>query len=146
MTNNLTVQPLKFPFDWNRLSSLQKVLLWFPLFGPQVSARRSIIRQLKRRTVNDLKMWDDFSSDEKRIARIVSGIIQNQFSYPNDLFMPNDPFEIMIWDSLGDLGTTEVVSDIEEKLALKRKDSGEWESLAREDFGTVVSMLLRAKS
>jgi len=140
--NNDSSKPLFWPFDWNSLSGLQKSFLEFPFFGARARAHREIISQLTRRSVECLAHWDNFSEKERELAKKISKIVCKCFAWPNEYFLPDDPFEIMIWERSGDfMATTEAIATIENELGLKQKTSAEWESLMKQNYGKVIQII-----
>jgi hypothetical protein len=140
------VRPLHWPFDWDRMPSLQRFLWSLPVIGPQSQAYRSIARQLNLRGSECREAWNRFSQSEKAIATTISGVVKRNLGWPNDYFIPGDPFVILVWDRNGDLATTEALAQIETRLRLRRRTPSEWESLFGKDFGEVVGILAQEVS
>jgi hypothetical protein len=122
---------------------LQRFLSSVPLIGPQAKAYRSIARQLSLRGSECREAWNSFSQREKGIASTISELAKTNLGWPNDYFIPEDPFVILVWDRNGDLATTEALAEIEARLGLRRRTSSEWESLFEKNFGEVVVILTR---
>lgn len=134
-------QPLFWPVNWDELTSWQRLLIGIPFVGSQSKARKGIRVQLAKRTAACLELWKSYSSHEQEVANGLAVYIRDALGWPNKFFIPDDPFEIMIWDYHGDLATPEVLLGIERCLGLKKKETLEWEILSKKKFGEIVCVL-----
>lgn len=85
------------------------------LFGRTNYSR--ICRQLRARTQCALDQW----SHSERIRQVrdkVSPIIQDEFSWPNCYFVPDDPCEILLWEHSADCQIANAMSDIDKALGV----------------------------
>ena len=94
-------------------------------------------------TPNCLKLWEDFSEVEVRFARVISQVASSCLGWPNGLFIPADPFEIIVWDRYGDLATTEVLAQAGSAAGLEKLGVQEWEMFLTRRFGELVRALSR---
>jgi len=137
----MSVAALSWPFDWGRLSKLDRFLLGMPLIGAQAKAKRHIDAQLRGRTPECLRLW---SPERVDLARRLSDILAFQFRWPNALFIPDDPLQILCWDAgayaVDDLRCQAALIDLE-KSADRVLPDEEVESLLRKRFGEVVDVL-----
>src|SRR6266404_815554 len=140
---NASIAPLRWPFDWNHLTAWQKMLSLIPFVGPQARAHKDIVYQLRHRSAASIELWNRFSKSEVELARIISKVVKEALRWPNDYFIPDDPFEIVIWDKHGDMATTETIAAIERKIGVEQKASAEWENLTKKNYGSVVRFLSR---
>jgi energy-coupling factor transport system substrate-specific component len=136
VSQSSSITPLRWPVDWDRLSDWQKVLVDMPIVGAQARCAKAILHQLSLRNEDCLAAWSGFSPREIEFSRTISKIVQKHLGWPNDYFIPSDPFEIVIWDRHGDLAVVEVIANIEEIAG-----SQEWSILQKKPYGEVVSML-----
>jgi hypothetical protein len=132
---------LEWPINWKRTTGIQSLFLDVPFIGTRALVWKNLCSQMRERTTACLNDWEVFQREEKELARRISAIVRDGLGWPNDLFIPSDPFEIVVWDHYGDLGTTEVVNEIERQFSLRFTDS-EWKELRQITFGEVVGFLV----
>ena len=140
--------PLDWPEDWKRPKRLDTLLLGIPFIGPQHRTRQSICEQLRARDPGCLSLWEE-SVERFRIARTVSAIVKDELNWPNDLFIPADPCEILFWDFtaywVDDLKLLAVIQQLEDALHFHLKDET-WESVFSYRFGELVDFLLERQN
>jgi hypothetical protein len=129
------------------MTSLQKFLMWTPFVGPQIGISRGIIRQMTERKEECLQAWGQYSSDKVELAQKISRIIQDAMEWPNGLFLPDDPFRILLWERYSDgLGIFYAMKGIEEATQVT-PDESTWELwLKQRTYGQVLDELLRLKT
>jgi acyl carrier protein len=103
-----------------------------PIIGPQASERRGIITQLKQREASCLAFWSK-NKQRREVFEAISKIIQRDFGYPNNYFIPEDPFEILFWDDFDGMAVVEASMNLEDKFGI---------SLSEQDFVKMHNMTL----
>src|SRR5437667_4356584 len=85
--------PLQWPEWWVSPTPIQRFLRGTPIVGPENRVHREICRQLRQRGETCLGAW---GNDSRRFeaARTTSRIAAKKLNWPNDFFLPDDPFEI----------------------------------------------------
>lgn len=109
---------LKWPVDLSRLSPLQRRLVFFTyLFGVKSYNWRGIDGQLQNRHLFDLNEWDKYP-ELIDASRRCSKILCKRLGWSNDLFLPDDPFDIVFYDYRGDLDGIEADMAIEKEFGV----------------------------
>lgn len=85
------------------------------LFGRKNYSR--ICGQLRARTESALDQWSD-SERLRQVRDTVSPIIQDEFSWPNCRFVPDDPCEILLWEHSADCQIANAMADIDKALGI----------------------------
>ena len=85
--------------------------------------------------------WEAFSRREVNVARSVSSIAKKSLGWPNDNFIPEDPFQIVVWDRYGDLATVEALAGVEATLGLRKRTTEEWDALLGKSYGEVIRII-----
>lgn len=137
-----STKPLEWPVNWATLTPSQKLLMDFPLVGTLDRSFKCIAEQLKHRSEVSRDSWKPFCPKEQTIARVIARIAKEEIGWPNTYFIPDDPFEILLWDAGEDLLTTSAVERIESDIGLEGMDDDQWKELASQTFGEVVRELL----
>jgi len=133
---NHKVEPLARSKRWKEPTALDNFLMGMPVIGLQASERKSIIAQLKRRDASCITFW---SKDKQRleIFESISKIIQEYFRHSNRYFIPDDPFEILLWEPPGlpgsNLAIEDALMDLEDKFGI---------SLSEQDCIKMLNMTL----
>jgi hypothetical protein len=135
------IQPLKWPVDWANLTTRQRLLLDAPFIGVLDRAFKGIVVQIQQRPQECPEYWSQFSKREKAVEDAISRIAMEEIGWPNSHFIPDDPFEIIMWDGGDDLATAAALGRLEKELGLKRKSDSEWQNLASHTYGYVVQRL-----
>jgi len=136
-----TPEPLKFSDHWRNPSGLQQFLLWTPLIGLQFSEAQRLRRQLRQRDPSCLGLWGE-DLVRTQLARTISELAEQNLGWPNDYFIPDDAFEVVLWDCHGDLGSAAALMDIYESLGVDLcEDEKEWDLLSGMTFGEVVDFV-----
>jgi len=135
------MQPLKWPVDWTKLTSWQRVTVDAPFIGVRDRVFKEIVAQMRQRALDSSEFWSEFSSAELAVGQSISKIAMEELGWPNSHFIPCDPFEIIMWDGTGDLATAAALDRIEKEFGLRRRSDGEWQELASHAFGYVVQKL-----
>lgn len=113
-----------------------------PVIGALDKSHADIAKQLVEREASYEGQWNAFTIEEKALARTIAQIAMAEMGWPNDRFIPDDPFEIVIWDAGDGLATGSALSKIERVLRLAQKPESEWKDLATNTLGNVVKRLL----
>lgn len=113
-------------------------LAWFsPLHMRRALVVEDVRRQLLQREAPDPSVW---GSDPLRLqtARYLCRRIREQYAYPNDHFLPQDPVEILFQMPWDDLEMVELLLQIEKDhgIAVSDEELSRWRTL-----GDVVESL-----
>jgi hypothetical protein len=137
------IKPLKWKFDWGKLTPLQRLLMGFPVLGPESRAYADLLRQLRTRSPHDLKTWDKFSRETRAASATVTRILIFNLDWPKwTIFLPEDPADIPFWSGTqDDLVFVGVLIGIEDELAIEVPDEF-WASLPQINFGDAVRALV----
>jgi hypothetical protein len=135
------MQPLKWPVDWSKLSPWQRVMKDTPLVGVRDRVYKEIVAQMEQRTADLSEFWNKFTWKELEIKQRISKILIEELGWPTSHFLPSDPFEIILWDGKGELGTVAAIDRIEKELGLIKRSEPEWKELATRTFGDVVQKI-----
>jgi hypothetical protein len=134
---------LNHPPKWKDVVS-RALLLGIPLVGPQRSVYKNLCRQLAGRNADCWRAWGD---DPKRlvIAKFVAGKFAEAAEWPNAIFIPADPFELIAWDhnsyAIDDLSLLDALLEIEKHLAIHLTDE-QWRFVFKKSFGEAVDFLV----
>lgn len=110
--------PLTWPVDINSMSDFKRRFnLNTPFIGYAVRIRRGVNCQLKQRKTSDLSEWDKYPH-LKIIAKKTSHAFYKYLKWSNDLFLPEDPFDIIDFDYLDGLGSADARAYIETEFDL----------------------------
>lgn len=104
------------------------------------------MRQLRLRPASSLDLWESVSPEHAEVVRVVSGIARDGLGWPNDYFIPSDPFGIIVWDRHGDLETSEILTLIEDTLQLTPIPDVEWEAMFHWTYSRVIATLKSHKA
>jgi len=135
------MQPLKWPVDWSKLTSWQRVMIDVPLIGVRDRVFKEFVAQMQQRAADSSEFWNQFSPAEMEVQQIISRIAVEELGWPNSHFLPSDPFEIIMWDGTGDIATAAALDRMEKEFGLRRRSDSEWQELASHVFGYVVQKI-----
>jgi hypothetical protein len=136
------IKPLKWKFDWGKLTPLQRLLRDFPVLGPESRAYADLLRQLRTRSPHDLKAWDKFSPETRAASATVTRILIFNLDWPKwTIFLPEDPADIPFWGLQDDLVLVDVHMAMEDELAIEVPDEF-WASLPKINFGDAIRALV----
>jgi acyl carrier protein len=135
------MQPLQWPDNFTPAASLWDWIPFLAWFSPRnaryAEVAEDIRRQLLQRQAPDPAVW---GSDPVRLqtARSLCRWAQKQYAYPNDHFLPDDPFEIVFQMPWDDLEVVEFMICMEEAydIAIADEECRRWRTL-----GDVVDSL-----
>lgn len=134
-------EPLNFSGRWRNPSWLQQFLLGTPLIRLQFSEAQRLQSQLRRRDPSCLSLWGE-DLVRTQLARTISDVARRGLGWPNDYFIPDDAFEVVLWDCCGDLGDAAALMAIYERLGVDLcEDEREWALLSGMSFGEVVGLV-----
>lgn len=126
--------PTVLPLSWPEPGPFWKLHLISPAFT-------GIRDQLLQRDAACLQMWEAVPRIDMKLVRDVSGIIREYMFWPNDLFIPDDPCEILFHDPTVDLRNVEAMGVIEDRAGVVV----DWERLLPRRFGGLIEELGRAR-
>lgn len=122
----------------------RSLLLGIPVIGPQAGAYRDICAQLALRTPECWSLW---GTDEARVkaAQFVAKTLGEAVEWPNPVFIPDDPCELLFWDhkscAIDDLSLVGALVEIETYFNVSPSEE-ELDTLAAGTFGAYVDFLL----
>lgn len=107
-------KPLYTHFDLDNLSKWHKFTLWFPFLGINFKITKSLNLQLSTRTEFPIEAWSDY----KHLDFIIetSKSIAEINCWPNHYFLPDDPFELVIYPFDDGLEMAFFLGKLEKKL------------------------------
>ncbi len=118
-------------------------LLGFPLIGPQAGAYRDICAQLEQRTPECWSLWGDDA--RLKAAQFVAGTLAEAVEWPNPIFIPEDPYELLFWDhkscAIDDLSLVDAMMQIEEHFKVSPSEK-QMETFETGTVGGYVDFLL----
>jgi hypothetical protein len=135
----MKVPPLTWPNEKAHPKTLDQFLRGVPLVGPDARAHRAISRMLKRdRRVDCLLEW---GTDPKTycVVAVCSCIIREYFNWPNVLFLPDDPCQILFWNPSEDLHIEEATCVISETFQLR---GDPFHDLSKITYGTLINRIV----
>ena len=116
-------------------------MMGFPVIGTQRRIYADLIRQLKARDSGDQTAWESYPQQTRELAARVTHILIECLGWPkNTIFLPDDPADIVFWDSTGDLAGAEAIMGVEEAVG-REMSVGFWENLSEMTFLQVVQKL-----
>ena len=139
----MNCRPLQFPRQWPDVRR-RSLLLGFPLIGPQAGAYRDICNQLSSRTAECWALW---GPDQARVqaAQFVATALAEAVEWPNPIFIPDDPYELVCWDhkscAIDDLSLVGAFMEIESHFNREPPDN-EFELFYQGTVGAYVDFLL----
>jgi len=139
----MNCSPLNYPPKWKEVVR-RSLLLGIPLVGPQRSVYKNLCQQLASRNADCWSLWGD---DLKRlaVAKFVTKKLAEAASWPNAIFIPADPFELVAWDHnscvVDDLSLTSALLEVERQFAIHLTDE-QWGLFFTKSFGEVVDFLV----
>jgi acyl carrier protein len=124
----LFVEPLRWP-EFYQARSEESKTFWqrLPLIGwlfassDYEAVAKSIKEQLLARPKPDPHLWGD-DPQHVQMAQYLCRVIQEEYEWPNDHFVPDDPCEIVFLLPWDDLEIVELVMRIEEELGFEVPD------------------------
>jgi hypothetical protein len=141
---NVNCSPLQFPRQWPDMRR-RSFLLGFPLIGPQAGAYQDICAQLQQRTPDCWSLWGAADARVKA-AQFVAKTLGEAVEWPNPIFVPEDPFELLFWDhkscAIDDLSLVGAFVEIESHFNAQPSEK-EMDALAAGTVGGYVDFLLR---
>jgi len=130
--------PLTWPASWDKRGYWRDSLWGITHFGWNKRIHRGICDQLERRSDWTPSFWDAFDRDHRRIERTISPLLQLRMAWPNDRFLPDDPFEILTWHCTDSEEQIDVLDEIERVLGLAHTGWREREALLASSYGDVI--------
>lgn len=127
------ISPLYWPRVCKEPTWIQRFLRGIPILGIDSVARRHICAQLALRDRSCLQLWPDNSELITTISFVFSKI-QEWFRWPNDFYMPEDPCEILFWDSSLELRVEGALLELASRLHIPIDLLAEWMNGSLGDF------------
>ena len=112
----ITIQPLYWPDRWIRRSRWQDFLRDVPLVGLNAWTHRHICQQLRGRSEVALALWPHRPPH----VSLLSAMIQEYMLWPNAFFIPDDPCQILLWDTTLELRAVEAMLKMEDDFQIPR--------------------------
>jgi hypothetical protein len=117
--------------------------------GPQEKIYRHISDQLLGRDDSCRDLWPHDAESRSQIINCTREIAV-AMRWPNDFFIPADPFAILCWDksacAVDDLRVSSVLSKIEQNFAVPAQSTKWWEACWSRTFGEVIKGLLEIRN
>lgn len=136
-TSNGGLTPLKWPEFMNRPSALQKLLMGFPLIGPNKRLWRTFRAEVARRSPEALSCWGN-DHDVIVTRDRVSRILMKAYGWPTDYFLPDDACDVLLWDPTLDMRCEEAVLELESAFPNIHRL---WDRIRFLSYGEFISML-----
>jgi acyl carrier protein len=113
---------------------MEKLLMWLPIIGWTVAAAlekarfRPMVRTIDQQLRERPDTSEQWGSDPRRqeISATVRSLIAEELGWPNDHFIPDDPFGIAFWGHQDGLDDVSAAMRIEKQFGFRLPDS-EWE-------------------
>lgn len=106
------------------------------------SIAQSVDRQLRERGENYVALWS--SHPNRDLALRVSDVICRTQGWPNNRFVPDDPFDLLLpFRRYDGMDAVDTVIAIEKALELPQLPDTFWDECASRSFGEVVQHLAR---
>jgi hypothetical protein len=137
MSSNIT--SLSFPKEWVSPTSTQRMFKDLPFVGLEKKVHDSICHQLELRSQICLSLWSDYSISVLDIRESVSQLIRDYFGWPNTLYIPEDPCDVLLWSPGDGMLSVEAMCVIQEKYST----CIDWESLK---FGDLLYKLVHSSA
>lgn len=134
-------EALCWPNSFKRATAFQQFFRDVPIIGLDARAHAFICRQLIGRSPDCSRVWDSDARSAKCLKELLR-IISDVYCWPNDLFLPEDPCEIVFWCPRNDLKTAEAMMRISEKFELHDQFLDDFQRLS---FGELVLRCCRPK-
>lgn len=115
--------------------------LWTKRVGP---IRQRLINQLVSRPRSARRAWEG-EARYRTIAQTVCEIAQTEMGWPNDAFIPADPFAVVFWSYDDGLDMEVAIMAIEDQLDLKIPDA-DVVDFSDKSLGEFVSYLAQAEA
>lgn len=140
--------PLQWPPDMGELLRKKGFLLGIPFVGPQEKIYRHICEQLLRRDTTYLDLWSP-DAESRSLGADCARVIAKDMNWPNDYFIPEDPFAILCWDKTACAVDTLLVSGLllqfEKMAGISKQTNRWWEECGTKTFGEVIQALLETR-
>ena len=126
------MKPLACDAFWTtQPSNTERCLMWLPIIGWTFAAMleqarfhpivRSIEQQLRDRP-DTSQLWGA-DPRRQRVSSAIRKIAEEECGWPNDRFIPADPFDIVFWGHTDGLDDVSAVMRIEKEFGLNLPDS-----------------------
>ena len=103
-------------------SRAERILMWIPILGWGLAAAlekarfRPMVREIERqlRARPDTTHYWGTQSPQQEVGQRLRPVLADEFGWPNDHFLPDDPFGIVCWAHLDGLDDVFAIQHIEE--------------------------------
>lgn len=94
------MKPIISQINLSNMTSMQKLMMWFPIIGTDVRVVKDVTAQLKLRSEFPLGEWKEY----KNINEIIefSKRLAKANEWPNHHFHPQDPIDLLFFPTDGD--------------------------------------------
>jgi len=144
------VEPLKWPkYFQDYVDDLRRrppaINFSIPYFGAEDRAYRDVCAQIKKRTRCSLKAW--LRIDQRYVvARELSALLARICRWPNDFFIPDDPFEVLCHSALflDDFPMMDLCLAMIEQFEIRGDEisADDWTGLLKLNLGQVVDFVI----
>ena len=133
--------PLVWPVNIYEMSEFKmKFNLYTPFVGYATRIRRGVNCQLKKRNISDLSEWGEYPY-LRSIALKCSEEFRRYLKWKNAIFLPEDPFDIIVFDYLGGDGSAGAEAFIESMFNLPEEFDLHKFSIERAKYITVIQCI-----
>ena len=148
IVNLKNVVPLNFTDSSNEQSTfwrkVDRYIGFHQLFADHKKKHDAISAQLTGRNEKVLELWDTYPPEKKALAFKIATILKENLDWPNNYFIPTDPFGMILHDKYGDLPVEESVIEIENLIG-KKIDDSIWQSFEKTNYSEVIDYLYSVK-
>lgn len=122
-----------------------RFFLGAPFVGTERRIHKFICDQLRSRDETCLDGWGS-EGDRREFALRCCALIRRALEWPNALFIPEDPVEILAWDRrsvvIDEFRTAVLVEELEKAAGLPKQTDAVWEEAGGLTLGQLVDWLL----
>ena len=115
------IKPLEWPVDFENLNQVEAFFADFPIVGARARCARKLRVELKARGPQCEELWPD-DNDVWDVLGFLTRYVRDMYSVPNACLIPDDPIDIVLWDSYDGLATVELIVEIEEEISVDLDD------------------------
>ena len=138
------IEPLSWPPEWKGKSPRKSLLSGLPFIGPEQKAYKFVAKQLESRASSALELWGK-NAERRKLADYCSDLFRAELGWPNGLFIPQDPFEIVSWDRFStvvdELRIPSIISKIEQHVGIQPLWDEWWSESSKLTYGEVIDRL-----
>jgi len=131
------IPPLAWPTKADDLGQLTRLFRDLPMVGADSRAHRAIAKQLRARHIQCLDNWGAQVAIYQVLC-VVSPVVKEYGEWPNTLFLPDDPCDILFWDPSMELKTVEAMNVLERDLSIP---ADIFDDLIQIKYGELISRI-----